>query len=103
MLFFSENIVGIGTDDVIAKEFQGVEIDKKIDASGCCILPGKNCFRIHLIRTLINIFNLKVLLMHIHIQFGQVIEFMNMQKKYSFFQKIVFSMIFEFDKYIDLI
>jgi imidazolonepropionase len=37
----SENIVAIGTDDDIAREFKGVKVDKTIDASGCCILPGK--------------------------------------------------------------
>jgi dihydroorotase-like cyclic amidohydrolase len=39
--FHSENIVAIGTDDDIAREFKGVKVDKTIDASGCCILPGK--------------------------------------------------------------
>ncbi len=36
----SENIVAIGTDEDIAREFNGVKVDKTIDASGCCILPG---------------------------------------------------------------
>ncbi len=33
--------MGIGTDDEIARAFEGMEVDQKIDASGCCILPGK--------------------------------------------------------------
>ncbi|UJR20713.1 hypothetical protein I4U23_023835 [Adineta vaga] len=36
----NEDIIAIGTDDDIAREFEGVEVDQKIDASGCCILPG---------------------------------------------------------------
>ncbi len=42
LFFYSEDIVAIGTDDDIAEKFEGMEVDKKIDASGCCILPGKN-------------------------------------------------------------
>lgn len=38
---YSEEIVALGTDDDVARTFEGVEVDKKIDASGCCILPGK--------------------------------------------------------------
>jgi hypothetical protein len=44
---FSEDIVAIGTDDDIAREFAGIDVDKKIDASGCCILPGKNEVKIY--------------------------------------------------------
>ena len=39
-LLCSEDIVAIGTDDDIAREFEGIEVDQKIDATGCCILPG---------------------------------------------------------------
>ncbi|CAF0814620.1 unnamed protein product [Rotaria sordida] len=40
LMIENENIVAIGTDDAIARDFEGMEIDNKIDASGCCILPG---------------------------------------------------------------
>jgi predicted amidohydrolase YtcJ len=39
--FYSEDIVAIGSDDDIARDFEGIEVDKKIDATGCCILPGE--------------------------------------------------------------
>jgi hypothetical protein len=45
--FYSEDIVAIGTDDDIARAFEGKKVDKRIDASGCCILPGKGeCFEL---------------------------------------------------------
>ncbi|CAF3683428.1 unnamed protein product [Adineta steineri] len=40
LMIENENIIAIGTDDDIARTFEGVEVDEKIDASGCCILPG---------------------------------------------------------------
>lgn len=40
IFFRSDEIVAIGTDDQIAREFEGIYVDKMIDASGCCILPG---------------------------------------------------------------
>ncbi|CAF3677040.1 unnamed protein product [Rotaria socialis] len=40
LMIENENIIAIGTDDDIARQFEGIEVDKKIDASGCCILPG---------------------------------------------------------------
>ncbi len=42
VFFYSEDIVAIGTDDDIARAFEGIQVNKKIDASGCCILPGKD-------------------------------------------------------------
>ncbi len=44
VLFYSGDIAAIGTDDDIVRVFEGKEVDKKINASGCCILPGKNEF-----------------------------------------------------------
>lgn len=41
----SEEIVAIGTDDDVVRKFEGKEVNKKIDASGCCILPGKILFK----------------------------------------------------------
>jgi hypothetical protein len=46
LFFYSEDIVAIGTDDDIAQAFEGMTVDKKIDASGCCILPGRIEFEI---------------------------------------------------------
>jgi len=46
LFFYSEDIVAIGTDDDIARAFEGKEVEKKIDASGCCILPGEIKFKI---------------------------------------------------------
>ncbi len=47
LFFYSEDIVAIGTDDDIARAFEGKEVNKKIDASGCCILPGEIEFEIY--------------------------------------------------------
>ena len=80
--YFSDRIVAIGNDDEIAKQYQGVAIDRSLDASGCCILPGEKnpnftCqSRSHNHRILI-----QVLLMLIHIRSGQVIVSMSTQKK----------------------
>lgn len=40
VIVFSENIVAIGDDDEIAQKYDETNIDERIDATGCCILPG---------------------------------------------------------------